>query len=86
MIGKFVAAKLKGRTMACRQGWVISENPLIIKGQSGTVYECEGNPVKVINPPIRKSAISPKPKPKKRYAAKGPSWITADPDIPGLIN
>ena len=50
MIGEFVTAKLKGKDN-CRQGAVISVDPLIISGQSGTEYECEGEPRLVINPP-----------------------------------
>jgi hypothetical protein len=50
LLGKFVTAKWKNRKEA-RQGWVIQVDPLIIEGQSGMVYECEGVPVIVINPP-----------------------------------
>lgn len=50
MIGKFVTAKLKGQVDP-RQGWVIYEDPLLIQGESGVVYECEGTPVVVVNPP-----------------------------------
>lgn len=53
LLGKFVTAKLIDKN-DCRQGWVISLNPLIIKGQSGTQYKCEGTPVVVINPPEKK--------------------------------
>jgi len=52
ILGKFVTAKLKGRNDS-RQGWVIFESPLLIQGISGTIYECEGAPVTVINPPDR---------------------------------
>ena len=45
-----IEAKLKGQ-IDPRQGWVISENPLLIQGESGVVYECEGEPRLVINPP-----------------------------------
>jgi hypothetical protein len=57
MIGMFVTAKLKGQ-IDPRQGWVICENPLLIQGRSGTVYECEGKPVEVINSPPNKSLNS----------------------------
>ena len=50
MLGKFVTARLKGQ-IDPRQGWVVCESPLLIRGQSGIVYECEGTPVEVINPP-----------------------------------
>jgi len=49
--GKFVTAQLKGKD-ECRQGWVISTNPLILEGKYGK-YECEGIPVIVENPPKR---------------------------------
>lgn len=49
MIGKFVTAKLKG-VMESRQGWVIKEDPLLIRGVSGKEYKCEGEPVLVSNP------------------------------------
>ena len=49
-LGEFVTAKLKGK-IDPRQGWVINENPLFIKGQSGEIYECEGTPAIVENPP-----------------------------------
>ncbi len=52
MLGKFVTAKLKDR-IDPRQGWVISEHPLLIKGLSGTIYECEGEIKEVINPPTK---------------------------------
>jgi len=52
LLGEFVTAKLKGE-ISPRQGWVVSLDPLKIQGQSGEVYECEGTPVKVINPPQR---------------------------------
>lgn len=53
LIGKFVTAKLKG-CISPRQGWVISESPLAIEGESGIRYECEDSPCIVINPPKRK--------------------------------
>jgi len=46
----FVTAKLKGQ-IDTRQGWIISESPFLIQGQSGIIYKCEGTPNKVINPP-----------------------------------
>lgn len=55
MIGKFVTAKLKGKT-DCRQGWVVSEDPFIVQVQSGAFYEIDGDPsdtVEVISPPER---------------------------------
>lgn len=45
--GKFVTAKLLGEK-DCRQGWVTSEVPPRIIGQSGKVYLC-GNPVTASN-------------------------------------
>lgn len=62
MLGKFVTAKLKGKVDP-RQGWVISESPLKIQGQSGVVYECEGKPIIVINPPNKKMHRTPKTAP-----------------------
>lgn len=53
LIGKFVTARLAGKEGDCRQGWVTSEFPLKIEGQSGKEYLCEGIPVIVINPPKR---------------------------------
>ena len=53
MKDKFVTAKLKGQ-IDPRQGWVISENPLLIQGESGVVYECEGEPRLVVNSPSTK--------------------------------
>lgn len=51
-IGDFVTAKLRyGVRGEPRQGWIKSWNPFLIVGQSGTVYECKGEPVKVENPP-----------------------------------
>ncbi len=50
MLGKFVTAKLKGID-DCRQGVVISMDPLRIRGQSGFEYECEGPLTLVVNPP-----------------------------------
>ena len=51
MIGKFVTAKLKGNAAECRQGWVICQEPILIQGQSGDVYECEGELKELIDPP-----------------------------------
>lgn len=45
IFGHFVTAKLKG-TNDCRQGIVVSIEPLIIRGALGT-YICEGTPRKV---------------------------------------
>ena len=50
MLNLFVTAKLKGKNEA-RQGAVITLDPLVIRGQTGTEYLCEGNPVIVENPP-----------------------------------
>lgn len=50
MLGKFVTAKLAGAD-DCRQGAVISLNPLRIRGESGSEYDCEGTPTAVTNPP-----------------------------------
>ena len=47
----FVTAKIKGKDDA-RQGFIICTNPLIIKGVTGTKYECEGSPTIVSNPPF----------------------------------
>ena len=52
MVGVFVTAKLKGR-IDPRQGWITKMHPLTIVGQSGKVYECEGTPAIVSNPPKR---------------------------------
>lgn len=46
----FVTAKLLGAD-DFRQGVIINVDPLIIRGQSGEEYECEGEPVIVVNPP-----------------------------------
>lgn len=46
LFGHFVTGKLKGED-DCRQGVVVSDNPLILRGKYG-YYECEGTPVKVI--------------------------------------
>ena len=51
LIGKFVTARLAKKEEDCRQGWVTSESPLKIKGQSGKEYLCKGIPIMVINPP-----------------------------------
>lgn len=48
--GVFVTAKLRGKA-ECRQGWVIQTDPLRIRGESGTEYDCEGQPTAVVNPP-----------------------------------
>lgn len=45
IFGHFVTAKLKGED-DCRQGVVISINPLIVRGELGD-YECEGTPTMV---------------------------------------
>ena len=50
MSSRFVTAKLKGEN-DCRQGAVVSETPLIIRGQSGMEYMWEGKVTPVINPP-----------------------------------
>lgn len=48
LFGLFVTATLKnGKNGEPRQGWIINCNPLIIRGESGTVYACEGEPVVV---------------------------------------
>jgi hypothetical protein len=46
---QYVTAKLAGED-DCRQGWVISLDPLVIQGFQET-YRCEGRPRAVINPP-----------------------------------
>jgi hypothetical protein len=51
-LGTFVTAKLRGRD-ACRQGAVVRIHPLRIKGQSGAIFDCEGIPTLVVNPPFR---------------------------------
>ena len=53
-VGIFVTAKLKGQ-IDPRQGWIIKTDPLKIQGQSGKIYECEGIPVVVLNPPNAES-------------------------------
>lgn len=50
LLGVFVTAKLAGLG-DCRQGAVISTDPLRIRGQSGEEYDCEGCPTVVVNPP-----------------------------------
>jgi hypothetical protein len=50
LVGQFVTARLRDE-VGCRQGWVISVDPLRIRGESGTEYDCEGEPTIVINPP-----------------------------------
>ncbi len=50
LIGRYVTAKLR-TGIGCRQGWVISANPLIIKGEGGDEYLCKGAANLVINPP-----------------------------------
>ena len=49
-LGVFVTAKIVGAN-DCRQGAVISIDPLRIRGQSGAEYDCEGEPTVVENPP-----------------------------------
>lgn len=51
LLGRFVTANLKG-TNEPRQGWVVEIDPLIIRGQSGSIYKCDGEPVVVENPPV----------------------------------
>lgn len=52
LFGVFVTARLKnGINGEPRQGWVKSIDPLVIRGESGTFYECEGTPTVVVNPP-----------------------------------
>lgn len=41
LLGVFVTAALRGKA-ECRQGWVIQLDPLRIRGESGTEYDCEG--------------------------------------------
>ena len=55
MVGEFVTAKLSGKE-DYRQGWIINQYPLRIKGQSGKEYLCEDNPVRVINPPPKEKS------------------------------
>lgn len=45
LFGHFATAKLKGKD-DCRQGIVISVDPLIVRGELDD-YECEGVPTKV---------------------------------------
>ncbi len=56
LIDKFVTAELVNSTNI-RQGWIINAfegtDIFIIKGTSGNLYVCEGNPVLVENPPKR---------------------------------
>ena len=57
LVGRFVTAKLRHATSP-RQGWVICADPLLIRGESGTLYECEGEPTIVVNPPSPNTHIS----------------------------
>jgi hypothetical protein len=50
ILNKFVTAKLAGQD-DCRQGAVISTDPLRIRCQSGEEHDCEGEPTLVDNPP-----------------------------------
>lgn len=49
---RFVTAQLDNKS-ECRQGWVIQCEPLVIRGESGREYLCEGTPILVDNPPRR---------------------------------
>ncbi len=50
MIGLFVTAKLKGQD-DCRQGAILSTDPLRIRTQSGEEYDCEGSVSIVVDKP-----------------------------------
>lgn len=50
ILGKYVTAQVFGQNYPL-QGWVIHENPLIIKHSDGTKTRCTGEPTIVINPP-----------------------------------
>lgn len=64
LLGVFVTARLKnGINGEPRQGWVETVDPLTIRGESGTLYECEGTPTVVINPPDRKVCRCERPAP-----------------------
>lgn len=43
IFGHWVTAKLKNKA-DCRQGIVVNIDPLVIRGESGKEYECEGEP------------------------------------------
>lgn len=64
LVGRFVTAKLRGGS-AIRQGLVICADPLILRGESGTLYECEGEPAVVVNPPDSLIAYSLKAFPRE---------------------
>ena len=49
-IGKYVTSEVKGK-QGPRQGRIICENPLLIQGMSGDIYECYGKVVEIDNPP-----------------------------------
>jgi hypothetical protein len=51
-VGAFVTAVPK-KFDSPRQGWITHLNPLIIEGQSGTLYECDYPCRMVSNPPDR---------------------------------
>lgn len=50
IMGKYVTAKLAGAD-DCRQGVVISADPLRIRCSCGEEFACEGTPTIVTNPP-----------------------------------
>lgn len=50
LFGLFATATVMGgENGEPRQGWVINEDPLIVRGETGTVYVCEGEPT-IVNP------------------------------------
>ena len=70
--GAFVTARLKGGINGePRQGWVVSIDPLKIRGESGAIYECEGSPTAVINPPGRKVCRCEHPGPHSHPGSSG---------------
>ena len=72
LLGVFVTARLKGGINGePRQGWVETVNPLTIRGESGTLYECEGTPVVVINPPDRQVCRCEHPGPHSHPGSAG---------------
>jgi hypothetical protein len=54
-----------------RQGWVETVEPLTIRGESGTLYQCEGTPTVVINPPARKVCRCEHPGPHSHPGSAG---------------
>lgn len=85
LFGVFVTATIKGEIYPL-QGWVISESPLRIKCSGGDEYECEGEPVVVINPPDRTPAsmvcVCENPGPHMKPGAGGKFCAVCGWDIP----